>query len=48
MLKNMSTITVGTTYSYEVRIWINDNNQNQNNMMNKPFCGRIEIATIAK
>ena len=48
VLKNMSTITVGTTYSYEVRIWINDNNQNQNNMMNKPFCGRIEIATIAK
>lgn len=48
MLKDSTPITVGTTYNYELRIWINDNNHIQNNMMNKHFSGRIEIATIAK
>lgn len=47
-LKSMSTITVGTTYNYELRVWLNETGQNQNTLMNKNFSGRIEVSSAMK
>lgn len=48
ILKPMSRINVGTTYNYELRVWINDNNTSQNPMMGKSFQGRIQISSAIK
>ena len=47
-LKSMSTITVGTTYNYELRIWVHETGVSQNTLMNKSFSGRIEVSSAMK
>lgn len=48
VLKNLSKITVGTTYNYEVRVWIQESGSSQNAMMGKSFTGRIQISSSMK
>ena len=48
VLKNLSKITVGTTYNYEVRVWIQESGSSQNAMMGKSFSGRIQISSSMK
>lgn len=48
VLKNLSRIEVGTTYNYEVRVWIQDSGVSQNAMMGKSFTGRIQISSSMK
>jgi len=48
VLKNLSIIEVGTTYNYEVRVWIQDSGVSQNAMMGKNFSGRIQISSSMK
>lgn len=47
-LKSMSSITVGTTYNYELRVWLNETGVSQNSLMNKKFSGRIEVSSALK
>lgn len=48
VLKKLSKITVGTTYNYEVRVWIQESGSSQNAMMGKSFSGRIQISSSMK
>jgi len=47
-LKPMTKITVGTTYSYEFRVWLEESGANQNSLMGKSFSGVIKVSTIAR
>ena len=47
-LKNMTSITVGTTYNYELRVWLRDTGVSQNALMNKSFSGRIEFSSAVR
>lgn len=44
-LKSLSKVTVGTTYNYELKIWLNDTGVSQNDLMNKAFSGRFEVTS---
>ena len=44
-VKPMATITVGTTYNYELRVWLNDTGVSQNQLMGKSFSGRFEVSS---
>ena len=48
VLKQLSSINVGTTYNYELRIWINETGVSQNSMMGKSFSGKIKISNSIK
>ena len=60
ILKSMTKVnTLGVTYSYEFRLWLEDNGctlsqinagtcENQNELMNKSFRGRIRVSTAAR
>lgn len=48
VMKQLSNITVGTTYTYELRIWINDTGVSQNELMGKSFSGKIKISSSIK
>lgn len=48
VLKNLSKITVGTTYNYELRVWIQESGVSQNDMMGQSFSGRIRISSSIK
>lgn len=60
LLKNMTKVnTLGITYSYEFRVWLEDNGctlsqinegvcQNQNDLMGKNFSARIRVSTAAR
>ena len=48
VMKQLSNITVGTTYRYELRIWINDTGVSQNELMGKSFSGKIKISSSIK
>lgn len=47
-LKNLSKITLGTTYNYELRVWINETGASQNELMGKSFTGRIYVSSSIK
>ncbi len=49
ILKNMTTITTfDVTYSYEFRLWLEENNENQNALMGKSLSGKIKVSTAIK
>ena len=48
VMKQLSSINVGTTYNYELRIWINETGVSQNSMMGKSFSGKIKISNSIK
>lgn len=48
ILKDMSTINVGTTYNFEIRVWIQETGVSQNELMGKSFTGRVEISSSMK
>ena len=48
VLKSLSAITVGTTYNYELRVWLLDSGASQNAMMGKKFAGRIEVESAIR
>lgn len=48
VLKSLTTITVGKTYSYEFRLWLEDNGENQNSLMGKSISGKIMVYTAAR
>ena len=47
-LKPMTSVTIGNTYSYELRIWIKETNVSQNALMGKSFSGQIKISNMMK
>ena len=47
-VKPMSRINVGTTYNYELKIWLNDTGVSQNELMGKKFSGRFEVSSSVK
>lgn len=48
VMKNLSNINVGSTYNYELRIWIKDTGLSQNQLMGKKFSGKIKISSSIK
>ena len=48
VMKQLSNITVGNTYTYELRVWINDSGVSQNELMGKHFSGKIKISSSIK
>lgn len=48
ILKELSSITTGNTYNYELRIWINDTGVSQNELMGKSFSGKINVSSAIK
>ena len=48
VLKDMAIINVGTTYNYELRVWIQESGVSQNELMGKSFSGKIEISSSIK
>lgn len=49
ILKNMTEITeLDTTYSYEFRIWLDDNGSIQNNLMGRKITGKIKVSTVLR
>lgn len=48
ILKKLSKINVGTTYNYEIRVWIQESGVSQNDMMGQSFTGRISISSSIK
>ena len=48
ILKDMSTIDVGKTYNFELRIWIQETGVSQNELMGQSFTGRVEISSSMK
>ena len=48
VLKNMSAITLGKTYSYELRIWLEDTGVSQNQLMNQSFSAKIQVSSAYK
>ena len=48
VLKSMSTVTVGTTYTYELRVWLEDSGSSQNDLMQKNFSAKIQVSSAAK
>ncbi len=47
-IKQLSNINVGSTYNYELRIWINETGVSQNELMGKSFSGKIKISSTIK
>ena len=47
-LKDMTSITVGTTYNYELRVWLRDTGVSQNTLMNKSLNGRVEVSSAVR
>lgn len=47
-MKELSNMNVGTTYNYELRIWIKDTGVSQNQLMGKSFSGKIKISSSIK
>lgn len=47
-LKPMSKISVGTTYSYEFRLWLQETGANQNSLMGAYIGGFIKVSTLAR
>ena len=47
-LKSMSKITVGTTYSYEFRLWLQETGANQNSLMGAYVGGIIKVSTLVR
>lgn len=48
IMKELSNMNVGTTYNYELRIWIKDTGVSQNQLMGKSFSGKIKISSSIK
>lgn len=49
VLKEMTEIeTLGVTYSYEFRLWLEDSGGDQNSLMGKSVSGKIKISSIAR
>lgn len=48
IIKSMSAITIGTTYSYEFRIWLEETGEDQNSMMGKKITGKIKVSTAIR
>jgi len=48
VLKSMSTVTVGATYTYELRVWLQDSGVSQNDLMQKNFSARVQVSSAAK
>lgn len=48
LLKSMTEISVGSTYSYEFRLWLEESGGNQNALMGRSISGRIMVYTIAR
>ena len=44
----MTEISVGSTYSYEFRLWLEESGGNQNALMGRSISGRIMVYTIAR
>lgn len=49
IIKPMATITnYDVTYSYEFRLWLEEDNTNQNALMGKSLSGKIKVAVAVK
>ncbi len=47
-LKSAATISLGTTYSYELRIWLEDSGVSQNTLMGKTFSAEVLVTSGVK
>lgn len=47
-LKAMTAATVGTTYSYEFRLWLEETGSNQNSLMGKKISGKFKVSTVVR
>lgn len=48
IIKEQSNITVGTTYNYELRVWLAETGVSQNELMGKSFSAQVKIASTMK
>lgn len=48
VMKQLSNVTIGSKYNYELRIWINDTGVSQNELMGKNFSGKIKVSSSIK
>lgn len=46
VLKTMALINKGTTYSYTIRIWLQDDDTDQNSLMGKAFSAKVKITSM--
>lgn len=47
-MKQLAKVNIGTTYNYELRIWLNETGVSQNELMGKNFSGKIKISSSIK
>ncbi len=48
VLKPMSSIEQGKTYSYELRVWLQDSGKSQNELMEKSFSAKLQVSSAIK
>ena len=48
IIKEQGNITVGTTYNYELRVWLAETGVSQNELMGKSFSAQVKIASTMK
>ena len=48
IIKEQTNITIGTTYNYELRVWLAETGVSQNELMGKEFKAQIKIASAIK